>query len=167
MERFSLLSKEKRDVFQSVEKWVGIGESFGKIVQVGQHDVWDSDLSYDYVGVLVSEGKRIQEEVVVQWKGRRYRERGVEVSPVNRILSTSSENPTTPISNGVIEGLVFSGEAKESVKTVHIDNIADREVSKNNGEAVVVDKETDVIFGASLLGSNFLGNEGKSPNKKR
>ncbi|KAM0018385.1 hypothetical protein Hdeb2414_s0026g00673531 [Helianthus debilis subsp. tardiflorus] len=101
VERFSLLSKERKDVFLSVEKWVGqtlpferiawlriqgipihlldnsvinrIGEKFGKIVQVGQHDVWDSDLSYDYIGVLVAEGKRIQEEVVVQWKGRRYR----------------------------------------------------------------------------------------------
>ncbi|MFS7978774.1 hypothetical protein Hanom_Chr10g00919401 [Helianthus anomalus] len=101
MERFFTISKEKRDTFRSVEKWVGqtmlferiawlriqgiplhlldnsiinmIGEKFGKIIQEGQHGEWDSDLSYDYVGILVSEVKRIQEEVVVQWRGRRYR----------------------------------------------------------------------------------------------
>ncbi|KAJ0600726.1 hypothetical protein HanIR_Chr03g0120451 [Helianthus annuus] len=101
VDRFCLLSKDKSEIFQSVEKWSGqslpferiawlriqgiplhllqnevlngIGEKFGKIIQGGKHGVWDSDLSYDYVGVLVSEGKRIQEEVVIQWKGRRYR----------------------------------------------------------------------------------------------
>ncbi|KAJ0948870.1 hypothetical protein HanRHA438_Chr01g0032501 [Helianthus annuus] len=100
VDRFSLLAKEKCDRFHSVEKWVGqtlpferlawlrvqgiplhlldnavinkIGERFEKVMQGGQHDIWDSNLSYDYVGVLVSEGKRIQEEVIVQWKGRRY-----------------------------------------------------------------------------------------------
>ncbi|KAJ0669596.1 hypothetical protein HanPI659440_Chr17g0702921 [Helianthus annuus] len=101
VERFLALSKEKGETFQSVEKWVGqslpferiawlrvldiplhlldnvvidrIEERFGRVVQGGFHDVLDADMSFDYVGVLVSEGKRIQEEVVVQWKGRRYR----------------------------------------------------------------------------------------------
>ncbi|MFS8013411.1 hypothetical protein Hanom_Chr14g01332641 [Helianthus anomalus] len=100
-ERFSVMSKEKGEVFQSVEKWAGqtlsferiawlrvqgiplhlvengvinrIGERFGKVVKGGMHEASDADLSYDYVGVLVLEGKRIQEEVVLQWKGRKYR----------------------------------------------------------------------------------------------
>ncbi|KAJ0850978.1 hypothetical protein HanPSC8_Chr13g0587011 [Helianthus annuus] len=101
VDRFCLLANEKRDKFQSVDKWTGqtlrferlawlriqgiplhllenevingIGGKFGKVIKGAQHGKWDSDLSYDYVGVLVSEGKRIQEEVIIQWKGCRYR----------------------------------------------------------------------------------------------
>ncbi|KAJ0778460.1 hypothetical protein HanRHA438_Chr02g0094211 [Helianthus annuus] len=101
VENFLALSKEKGEMFRSAEKWIGqslpferiawlriqgvplhlldnsvinqVGERFGKIVQGGLHDDRDSDLSFDYVGVLVAEGKRIQEEVVLQWKGRRFR----------------------------------------------------------------------------------------------
>ncbi|KAM0050099.1 hypothetical protein Hdeb2414_s0008g00293701 [Helianthus debilis subsp. tardiflorus] len=101
VESFLVLSKEKGEMFHSTEKWIGqslpferiawlrvqgiplhlldnsvinqVEERFGKIVQGGLHDDRDSDLSFDYVGVLVAEGKRIQEEVVLQWKGRRFR----------------------------------------------------------------------------------------------
>ncbi|KAJ0587121.1 putative RNA-binding domain superfamily [Helianthus annuus] len=100
-EQFIILAKEKRDFFSSVGMWVGqslpferiawlriqgiplhlldnevinrIGEYFGKVIQVGQHDCWDSDLSYDYIGVLIDDGKRVQEEIILQWKGRKYR----------------------------------------------------------------------------------------------
>ncbi|KAF5799300.1 putative RNA-binding domain superfamily [Helianthus annuus] len=187
VERFSVLSKEKRDVFRSMEKWAGqslpferiawlrvqgiplhlldnyvinrIGESFGKIVQVGQHGVWDSDLSYDYVGVLVTEGKRIQEEVVMQWKGRRYRvwveeeigdwepdflgkDRGVEGAPVNRSQSAVTENPASNNPYGFMECTEFSvgnNGNKESSQTIHIENNANMG-DPNYGEAVVVDK---------------------------
>ncbi|KAJ0575090.1 putative RNA-directed DNA polymerase [Helianthus annuus] len=137
MDRFCLLASEKGEKFQSVEKWIGqtlpferlawlriqgiplhllenevingIGGKFGKVIKGGQHGIWDSDLSYDYVGVLVSEGKRIQEEVIIQWKGRRYRvwveeqigdweqdflgiDKGVEVSQTSNGTPQSSEN---------------------------------------------------------------------------
>ncbi|KAJ0764246.1 hypothetical protein HanPI659440_Chr08g0289971 [Helianthus annuus] len=134
--RFCLLATELGDKFQSVERWNGqtlpferlawlrvqgiplhlldnevinkIGERFGKVLHGGRHDKWDSDLSYDYVGVLVSEGRRIQEEVIIQWKGRRYRvwveeqtgdwepdflgkDRGVETAPTINQESQSTE----------------------------------------------------------------------------
>ncbi|KAJ0544828.1 hypothetical protein HanIR_Chr08g0342791 [Helianthus annuus] len=101
VENFLILSKEKGETFQSAEKWSNqtlpferiawlriqgiplhlldnvvinqVGEMFGKVVKGGMHDDRDADLSFDYIGVLVAEGKRIQEEVVLQWKGRRYR----------------------------------------------------------------------------------------------
>ncbi|KAJ0765803.1 hypothetical protein HanPI659440_Chr08g0307801 [Helianthus annuus] len=101
VERFLVLSKEKGEMFHSTEKWIGqslpferiawlkvqgiplhlldnsvinqVGERFGKIVHGDLHDDKDADLSFDYVGVPVAEGKRIQEEVVLQWKGRRFR----------------------------------------------------------------------------------------------
>ncbi|KAM0019885.1 putative RNA-binding domain superfamily [Helianthus debilis subsp. tardiflorus] len=92
-EQFITLAKEKRDIFSSVGMWVGqslpferiawlrihgiplhlldndvinrVGECFGKLIQVGQHDCWDSNLSYDYIGVLIDEGKRIHEAIVL------------------------------------------------------------------------------------------------------
>ncbi|KAF5761616.1 hypothetical protein HanXRQr2_Chr16g0767161 [Helianthus annuus] len=101
VEKFLVMSKENGETFQTTEKWTGqtlpferiawlriqgiplhlldnavinqIGERFGKVVQGDIHDDGDTDLSIDYIGILVAEGKRIQEEVVLQWKGRRYR----------------------------------------------------------------------------------------------
>ncbi|KAF5798664.1 hypothetical protein HanXRQr2_Chr07g0295561 [Helianthus annuus] len=101
VEKFLALSKENGEMFQTAEKWTGqtlpferiawlriqgiplhlldravinlIGERFGLVVKGDIHDGGDTDLSYDYIGILVAEGKRIQEEVVLQWKGRRYR----------------------------------------------------------------------------------------------
>ncbi|KAM0025897.1 hypothetical protein Hdeb2414_s0021g00580091 [Helianthus debilis subsp. tardiflorus] len=211
VDKFCLLSKDKKDVFQSVEKWVGqtlpferiawlriqgiplhlidnsvinrIGESFGKIVQAGHHEVWDSDLSYDYVGVLVSEGKRIQEEVVVQWKGRKYRvwveehigdwepdflgkERGVDVAPVGRSQSSSPEKLPVPRSSGDLEGTIDSGVNLESSHNVLKDCMADKEGSKINGVMEVGDKETVGIFGESFLETNLLGNMKKISQKQ-
>ncbi|KAL9992162.1 putative RNA-binding domain superfamily [Helianthus debilis subsp. tardiflorus] len=101
VENFLALSKENGEMFQTAEEWSGqtlpferiawlriqgiplhlldravinlIGERFGLVVKGDIHDGGDSYLSYDYIGILVAEGKRIQEEVVLQWKGRRYR----------------------------------------------------------------------------------------------
>ncbi|MFS7975056.1 hypothetical protein Hanom_Chr10g00875991 [Helianthus anomalus] len=50
-----------------------IGSRFGKIIQQAQHNSGDGDLSLDYIGVLVGEGNRINEEVVLCLRGRRYR----------------------------------------------------------------------------------------------
>ncbi|KAF5765351.1 hypothetical protein HanXRQr2_Chr15g0702771 [Helianthus annuus] len=211
VERFSLLSKERKDIFQSVEKWVGqslpferiawlriqgipihlldnsvinrIGETFGKVVQVGQHEVWDSDLSYDYVGVLVAEGKRIQEEVVVQWKGRRYRvwvaeevgdwepdflvkDRGVEVTPVNRPQSPSSEKHSSSESAGSMEGPSFSGGVMEGSQNIHFDNTKIKEVSKRIEESVALEKETGNYCHVPLVESYLFENIGKIPIKK-
>ncbi|KAJ0570452.1 hypothetical protein HanHA300_Chr05g0178161 [Helianthus annuus] len=100
-ESFRIKIKTNKKVCLSVESWMGqtlpferlawlriqgvplhlldnvvlnrISERFGKVVHEAQHDRWASDLSFDYVGVLLSDGKRVQEEVIVSWKGRKYR----------------------------------------------------------------------------------------------
>ncbi|KAM0003564.1 hypothetical protein Hdeb2414_s0016g00484951 [Helianthus debilis subsp. tardiflorus] len=100
-ESFRIKMKTNKKVCLSVESWMGqtlpfersawlriqgvplhlldnvvlnrIGERFGKVVHEAQHDRWASDLSFDYVGVLLSDGKRVQEEVIISWKGRKYR----------------------------------------------------------------------------------------------
>ncbi|MFS7943715.1 hypothetical protein Hanom_Chr06g00503501 [Helianthus anomalus] len=109
-----------------------IGESFGKLVQVGQHGEWDSDLSYNYVGVLVSEGKRIHggcamEGTEIESMGGRGsrrlgtgvlgKERSEEVAPVNRSQSLMPEKQTFSNSDEVMEGTIFSGGNKESFQS--------------------------------------------------
>ncbi|KAJ0777604.1 putative RNA-binding domain superfamily [Helianthus annuus] len=50
-----------------------VGEGFGKIIHRPPRSEGDSDLSYDYIGVLVGEGRKISEEVMIQWRDRRFR----------------------------------------------------------------------------------------------
>ncbi|KAJ0935199.1 putative RNA recognition motif domain, nucleotide-binding alpha-beta plait domain superfamily [Helianthus annuus] len=49
-----------------------VGSAFGKIVHRAVRSDSDDDLSYDYVGVLVGDGKRICEEVKLSWRDRKF-----------------------------------------------------------------------------------------------
>ncbi|KAF5767451.1 putative RNA-binding domain superfamily [Helianthus annuus] len=213
MERFVRLAKEKVDIFQSVEKWAGqtlpfervvwlrvqgiplhlldnvvinrIGESFGKVVQCGQHDERDSDLSYDYVGVLVSEGRKIVEEVIIQWKGRRYRvwvaeetgdwdteflakDKEEGVPPVNRNQSQASENTVNPVENVFMEGPEIVEGNKEGEDYVHNQNIRDEDVSDFNNQSVGVNMEGFENFaGVSKEVNELVGNGLFTANKDK
>ncbi|KAJ0523334.1 putative RNA-binding domain superfamily [Helianthus annuus] len=189
MERFFALVKEKEDVFQWVEKWVGqtlsfervawlriqgiplhlldnsvinsIGESFGKIVQGGQHDVGDADLSFDYVSVLVTEGRRIQEEVVVQWKGRKYRvwveeevgdwepdfqdkPRGEVEASVNRSDVLASDFPAGPTLIRDMEGPIITEILDEEGNVIEKGNDILEKIENNLDVEVEVDKVSNV-----------------------
>ncbi|KAJ0533581.1 hypothetical protein HanRHA438_Chr09g0392101 [Helianthus annuus] len=50
-----------------------VGGSFGKVVHKAVKLDSDPDLSYDYVGILVGDGKRLSEEIVMEWKNRKFR----------------------------------------------------------------------------------------------
>ncbi|PWA44930.1 nucleotide-binding alpha-beta plait domain-containing protein [Artemisia annua] len=50
-----------------------VGSEFGKVVHRAKRLDEDGDLSYDYVGVLMGDGKREAEEVLLQWRGRKFR----------------------------------------------------------------------------------------------
>ncbi|PWA52254.1 RNA-directed DNA polymerase, eukaryota [Artemisia annua] len=50
-----------------------IGGSFGKIVHKANKSEKDSDLSFEYVGVLLGDGKRVSEEITLNWKNRKFR----------------------------------------------------------------------------------------------
>ncbi|PWA48089.1 nucleotide-binding alpha-beta plait domain-containing protein [Artemisia annua] len=50
-----------------------IGSTVGKIVHKGNMSESDRDLSYAYVAVLVGDGKRISEEITLNWKNQKYR----------------------------------------------------------------------------------------------
>ncbi|MFS8017390.1 hypothetical protein Hanom_Chr15g01379831 [Helianthus anomalus] len=49
-----------------------VGGVFGKVVHKANCSERDHDLSFEY-GILVGEGKRVSEEVVLNWKGQKFR----------------------------------------------------------------------------------------------
>ncbi|KAJ0806557.1 hypothetical protein HanPI659440_Chr02g0090741 [Helianthus annuus] len=100
-ERIFLLAKEDASNFTSVSRWEGqsiaferlawikikgipvhllddsvidkVAESFGKIMHRPPRSVEDADLSSEFIGVLVGEGKRITEEVTISWRDRKFK----------------------------------------------------------------------------------------------
>ncbi|KAK9047902.1 hypothetical protein SSX86_033136 [Deinandra increscens subsp. villosa] len=50
-----------------------VGDMFGKVVHSANREETDLDLSYEYVGVLVGDGKRISEEVTINCGNRKFR----------------------------------------------------------------------------------------------
>ncbi|KAI3726469.1 hypothetical protein L1987_66266 [Smallanthus sonchifolius] len=50
-----------------------IGGLFGKILKRAQLQITDDDLSYEYVGVLVGDGRRVEEEVTVLWQKKKFK----------------------------------------------------------------------------------------------
>ncbi|MFS7997246.1 hypothetical protein Hanom_Chr12g01139431 [Helianthus anomalus] len=50
-----------------------IGGMFGKVVHKANRSEKDHDLSFEYVGVLVGEGKRVSDEIVLNWRNRKFR----------------------------------------------------------------------------------------------
>ncbi|MFS7922241.1 hypothetical protein Hanom_Chr03g00246781 [Helianthus anomalus] len=49
-----------------------IGSMFGTVVHKANIGSADGDLSFEYIGILVGDGKRINQEVLLRWKGRKY-----------------------------------------------------------------------------------------------
>ncbi|KAJ0692373.1 hypothetical protein HanPI659440_Chr15g0585171 [Helianthus annuus] len=50
-----------------------IGSMLGTVVHKANIGSADGDLSFEYIGILVGDGKRINQEVLLRWKGRKYR----------------------------------------------------------------------------------------------
>ncbi|KAJ0724415.1 hypothetical protein HanPI659440_Chr12g0447451 [Helianthus annuus] len=100
-EQVFLLAKEDVGCFAAVSRWEGqslefkrlawikirgipvhllhssvidkVAEMFGKIMHRPTRSEEDADLSNEYIGVLVGEGRRIVDEVTVVWRERRYK----------------------------------------------------------------------------------------------
>ncbi|KAJ0746512.1 hypothetical protein HanOQP8_Chr05g0178581 [Helianthus annuus] len=50
-----------------------VGGLIGKVVHKANRSEFDHDLSFEYVGVLVGVGKRISEEITLNWRNRKFR----------------------------------------------------------------------------------------------
>ncbi|KAI3687995.1 hypothetical protein L1987_81701 [Smallanthus sonchifolius] len=78
-----------------------VGSSFGKVVHKVAKSDSDPDLSYDYVGILVGDGKRLSEEIVLEWKSRKFRvwinEEMGDWFPEFYPVKANSENPAPNI----------------------------------------------------------------------
>ncbi|KAJ0605208.1 putative RNA recognition motif domain, nucleotide-binding alpha-beta plait domain superfamily [Helianthus annuus] len=50
-----------------------VGGMFGKVVHKANRSEEDADLSFEYVGVLVGDGKKVSEEIILNWNNRKFR----------------------------------------------------------------------------------------------
>ncbi|KAL9996164.1 hypothetical protein Hdeb2414_s0735g00941091 [Helianthus debilis subsp. tardiflorus] len=50
-----------------------VGGMIGKVMHKANRSESDRDLSFEYVGVLVEDGKRISEEIMLVWRNRKFR----------------------------------------------------------------------------------------------
>ncbi|KAM0026029.1 hypothetical protein Hdeb2414_s0020g00553371 [Helianthus debilis subsp. tardiflorus] len=72
-----------------------IGSSIGKVVHTPNRSAEDDDLSYDYMGVLVGDGKRIDKEITVAWRDKKFNvwvseESGVPVPEFYKVTSSDT-----------------------------------------------------------------------------
>ncbi|KAJ0847516.1 hypothetical protein HanPSC8_Chr13g0546171 [Helianthus annuus] len=49
-----------------------VGGKLGKVIHKAKKPEADFDLSFEYIGILAGDGKRIAEEVVLNWKNRKF-----------------------------------------------------------------------------------------------
>lgn len=49
-----------------------IGGSVGKVIHTPSRSDEEGDLSYDHVGIIIGDGKRIEEEITVTWKDKKF-----------------------------------------------------------------------------------------------
>ncbi|KAJ0762284.1 putative RNA recognition motif domain, nucleotide-binding alpha-beta plait domain superfamily [Helianthus annuus] len=76
-----------------------VGSSFGKIIHRASRSDGDDDLSFDYIRVLVGDGKRISESVTLVWRERKFNiwvaEDNGEWVPEFYMVSSSSSDMET------------------------------------------------------------------------
>ncbi|KAJ0743493.1 putative RNA recognition motif domain, nucleotide-binding alpha-beta plait domain superfamily [Helianthus annuus] len=84
-----------------------VGSIFGKIAHRAKRSDSNGDLSYDYIGVLVGDGKRIGEEVTLLWRDRKFNiwiseESGEWVSEFYQVTTSVPESvpPEGPTNSG-------------------------------------------------------------------
>ncbi|KAJ0809125.1 putative RNA recognition motif domain, nucleotide-binding alpha-beta plait domain superfamily [Helianthus annuus] len=75
-----------------------VGSIFGKVAHRAKRSNSDGDLSYDYIGVLVGDGKRIGEEVTLLWRDRKFNiwvseESGEWVPEFYQVTTSVSDQP--------------------------------------------------------------------------
>ncbi|KAI3774453.1 hypothetical protein L1987_49009 [Smallanthus sonchifolius] len=155
-----------------------VGNSFGKLVHKANRSESDPDLSFEYIGVLTGEGKKISEEVDVCWRDRKFRvwvskdssEWAPDLSEVNdeeTRCSGSAEDSDVDRSNGdeEMQEDLNGGDVIEPLL----------EPEKTSGEAV--EKETNLEenfisgnlfpFDQALEDGIFVQDEGVNLNKRK
>ncbi|KAM0008040.1 hypothetical protein Hdeb2414_s0124g00804571 [Helianthus debilis subsp. tardiflorus] len=106
-----------------------VGNVFGKVIHRASRSDEDINLSYDYIGVLVGEGKRIGEEVKLSWNDRKFlfwvsEESGEWVPEFYKVSKPMPENGSSPEDVEVNNG--------------ETDNLDDEEITSDSEEVPVV-----------------------------
>ncbi|KAM0018702.1 hypothetical protein Hdeb2414_s0026g00676931 [Helianthus debilis subsp. tardiflorus] len=108
-----------------------IGSLYGYIVKSAQHEKDDVDVSFHYVGVLVNDGKRIQDVVTLKWRGKLFKawihEKSGDWIPYFVAPSSGEEVQEKPA-----EGYVGSPETVEEIQKSPVS--LQKETVNNYGE---------------------------------
>lgn len=134
-----------------------VGGLFGKVVSKASKLDSDVDLSFDYVGILAGDGSKISEEIVMEWKNRKFRvwineELGdwtPDFYPVLMHTDQSKDNEA-PVDVQAATGAHGVEETAESamaedtpeLSPVHVAG----DVEKGNAENVVLERIDDEII---------------------
>ncbi|KAM0068793.1 putative RNA recognition motif domain, nucleotide-binding alpha-beta plait domain superfamily [Helianthus debilis subsp. tardiflorus] len=115
-----------------------IGSSVGKVVHKGNMSETDRDLSFAYVAALVGDGKRISEEITLNWKNQKFRisvteELGVWVPDfinVNEARETEGSKDDGMAEEDCLEDEETSDDQSEMSPEGHDDVIAIGELTR-------------------------------------
>lgn len=119
-----------------------VGGAVGKVVHRAKRSVDDGDLSYEYVGVLVGEGRRVSEEVVVRWRDRRY-----------RVWVSEERGDSVPEIFDTVSGLE-KGNNEEGEDMAEENEVGMQEINMQNH-----DRQPEKIFGEGLSESLHEGED--------
>ncbi|KAL6521525.1 hypothetical protein OROGR_018094 [Orobanche gracilis] len=138
-----------------------VGSSFGKVVHKAVKLDADVDLSYDYVGILVGDGKKLSEEVILEWKSRKFRvwineEMGdwiPEFYPVTQVpIDDQMTNEVPPAVDVETEAVVTDVEMPECQP----EQRSGEEAKGNNGNVVLESNKCNNNDGNAFQSSNFM-----------
>ncbi|PWA92357.1 nucleotide-binding alpha-beta plait domain-containing protein [Artemisia annua] len=136
-----------------------IGSTVGKVVHKGNMEETDPDLSFAYVAILVGDGKRISEDITLNWKNRKFRisvteELGDWVPDfvtVNEARETedSEDDVMAEEHGGFPEDEETPDNQSEKSPVNHDDVIADGKLTRNvtvEGTVNVIDDSQSLAF---------------------
>ncbi|KAJ0788559.1 hypothetical protein HanPI659440_Chr05g0193131 [Helianthus annuus] len=122
-----------------------VGSSFGRIVHRALRSESDDDLSYDYIGVLVGDGKRIGETITLVWREKKFNiwvaEEAGDWVPEFYKVTTSTSDPVTVPEN--LDEVVVNTATKEGEGASATIDGSPETVSNSGSESPVADVEAD------------------------
>ncbi|KAJ0567779.1 hypothetical protein HanIR_Chr06g0288751 [Helianthus annuus] len=143
-----------------------VGEVFGKVVHRPSRSKNDSNLSYEYIGVLTGNVKRIAEEIILKWRNKSFRvwvseERGDWVQEFFEDVSekVDSEGMDVDSCEAEAEGGTTGGEGDDPEDGAE----ADVAGQKGNGS---VSLETEGSLMQNIDPSVIVGNLKESINEE-
>ncbi|PWA67537.1 nucleotide-binding alpha-beta plait domain-containing protein [Artemisia annua] len=145
-----------------------VGGMFGKVVYKASKVESDLDLSFDYVGILVGDGRKLSKELILEWKSRKFRvwineEMGDWIPDFYPVLSNANqqtnakqfdENQETNDDQNIEDsnGKMFVEETPEVVP----EPFSGEEVNCNDNDVCLERNDDNINFGINCHSSPII-----------